>query len=106
MTEQNNNRIFELLKAKSMTQKDLALKTGITESAISHYIKGDRVPRGAILIKIAKALEVTTDDILNKEYDFSELKLLIARNTQNMSLEEKTQIIKILLDEEEKKDDK
>lgn len=100
MTEDNKNRIYELLKQKNITQKKLSEETGITESAISRYIKGERTPRGANLIKIARALGVTTDEIFNKDYDFNSIKLLIARNIQNMSLEEKTQIIKILFDEE------
>lgn len=47
--------------------KELSLKTGITESSISHYVNGDRVPRGANLTKIADALGTTTDDLLRKE---------------------------------------
>ena len=99
MTENKNNRILDLLTENNMTQKELALKTGITESAISHYIKGDRVPRGVTLIKLAQALGVTTDDILNKEFNYNEVKSLIERNVQNMTLEEKTDIIKILVDD-------
>lgn len=59
------NRISNLLTQKGMTQKELAQKSGITESAISHYIKGDRVPRGVNLVKIANALGTSTDFLLN-----------------------------------------
>ena len=97
MTEQVNNKIYELLKQKNMTQKELAMITGLTESAISHYIKGDRVPRGVNLKKIADALNVTTDEILNIEYDYSNIKVLIARNTSKMNSEEKLELISILL---------
>ena len=51
-----NNKIVELLKQNNMTQKELSKATGITESAISRYVKGDRLPRGVNLIKLAQAL--------------------------------------------------
>ena len=41
-------RIKEMIDQMGITQKELSEKTGITESAISHYVKGDRVPRGLI----------------------------------------------------------
>ncbi len=39
-------RIKALLNEKKMTQRQLAELSGVTESAISHYIKGDRIPSG------------------------------------------------------------
>ena len=42
-------RIKELLEKKGITQKELALKVGCTEAAISHYIKGDRIPRSSVM---------------------------------------------------------
>ena len=46
-------RIRALLKEKNMTQKQLAKLTGVTESALSHYVKGDRIPSGDALANIA-----------------------------------------------------
>ncbi len=73
-----NERIVQLLSNAQMNQKELAEKSGVTESAISHYIKGDRVPRGVNLKKIAVALNTTVDDILgscgaeDKDVDISQ----------------------------------
>lgn len=67
MARRITNRMSQLLTERNMTQKELALSAGITESAVSHYIKGDRVPRGVNLIKIAKALGTTTDDLLGND---------------------------------------
>lgn len=88
-------RIRELLAEKGMTQKDLSELTGVTESAISHYIKGDRTPRCANLVKIAKALGTTADDLLlsgDREIDRkaakSDLglaKAFVAKNTPDMT---------------------
>ena len=52
------DQIATLLFQRKMTQKELAKVTDITESAISHYIKGDRVPRGVNLIKMLRHWEL------------------------------------------------
>lgn len=101
-------RIKELLTVKGISQKQLSEMTGITESAISHYIKGDRVPRGTNLVKIAKALGTTADDLLsgdkemNKENDLVFAKALIARNASKMTLEERKEFVELLLQKGDK----
>lgn len=100
------NRITELLQEKRMTQKQLAQASGITESAVSHYVKGDRVPRGVNLKKIANALGTTTDYLLSqdgvadKEDDLKVVKTLIARNAATMSNAEKMELLSILFNED------
>ena len=49
-------KIRLLISQNGISQKELAKNAGITESAISHYISGNRVPKGAILLKIAKKI--------------------------------------------------
>jgi transcriptional regulator with XRE-family HTH domain len=96
------DQIATLLFQRKMTQKELAKVTDITESAISHYIKGDRVPRGVNLIKIAKALGVTTDYLLDTgegdedDNQFRTVKTLIARNAEKMSMEERMELMRML----------
>lgn len=104
MAKDITNRITELLSRRNMSQKELALSAGITESAISHYVKGDRVPRGVNLMKIAKALDTTTDYLLgnedgDRENDLKVAKTLITRNASQMSKEEKMELVSILLKE-------
>lgn len=104
MAKEITNRIRGLLSRLNMSQKELSLATGITESAISHYVKGDRVPRGVNLIKIAKALDTTVDYLLgnaedDREKDLKEAKTLIARNASRMTKEEKMELVSILLSE-------
>lgn len=106
MARSITNRISELLAARGMTQKDLAAAANITESAISHYIKGDRVPRGVNLIKIARALGTTTDylleqdDVVDRENDLKVVKTLIARNASEMTKAEKMELVSILFSED------
>lgn len=95
------DQIAELLSKRNMTQKELSKITEITESAISHYVKGDRVPRGVNLIKISKALGVTTDYLLDAteedDNSFETVKTLIARNAEKMSVEERMELMGILV---------
>ena len=69
-------RIKTLLKEEKMTQKQLAELSGVTESALSHYIKGDRIPSGVVSENVAYALSTTVNYILGKEdiLDFSNVK--------------------------------
>ncbi len=96
-------RISELLNQKGMTQKQLSLKAGITEAAISHYIKGDRIPRASVLIKLAIALNTTSDYLLegispDVKEELGYAKKLIARNVTQMSKADKREIINILME--------
>lgn len=97
------NKIAKLLSEQNMTQKELAQLTGLTESTISHYVKGDRVPRGVNLVKIAKALGTTTDYLLeteektNERDSFETVKTLIARNASNLTEAEKIELVGILV---------
>ncbi len=101
-----SKRLKELLEAQGMSQKDLSVKAGITESAVSHYLKGDRVPRGAILLNIANALGVTTDYLLNEQEpendsleDLETSYRLLARNANMLTMEQKTKFLTLLLQE-------
>ena len=92
-----NKKIIELLKQNNMTQKELSEATGITESAISRYVKGDRLPRGVNLIKLAQALKTTPESIIDEETnDIETIKAIIARNAGKLTDNEKIEIITLL----------
>lgn len=102
MNKKTAKRITELLNERAMTQKQLSIAADVTESAISHYLHGDRVPRGVNLMKIAKALGTTTDYLLGEEdnemqEDFKTVKTLIARNAGSMTKAEKMELVGILM---------
>ncbi len=99
-------KLEKMLKANRMTQKELAEEAEVTEAAISHYIKGDRVPRSSVLARIAIALGTTPDCLMggvsqspNDEIGYA--KRLIARNVNQMSSAEKREILSILLSDQE-----
>lgn len=64
-----SERISLLLSQKKLSQKELAIKAGVTESAMSYYVKGERTPRGEVLSRIAKALNCSTDYLLGNGSD-------------------------------------
>ena len=100
--ETMGTRIKELLDKKHMSQKELAEKIGCTDAAVSHYIKGDRVPRSSVLISIAAALDTTADYLsagipINATQEIGYARKLIARNVKQMSTAEKKAILDILI---------
>lgn len=65
MTENNiPKRLSLLIDYLGISQRELAQRSGLTESAICHYTKGDRIPHADALVKIAKATGVRTDWLL------------------------------------------
>ncbi|MBO4495682.1 MAG: helix-turn-helix transcriptional regulator [Clostridiales bacterium] len=104
MAKSFNDRIADLLKEKKMTQKELSEIVGVTTASMSHYVKGDRVPRAAVMASIAQALGTTTDFIVYGESNDSKAEIdqavrLIARNADHISREDKLKIVEILLRE-------
>ena len=100
------DRLLALLHEQHLNQKQLAQNVGVTEAALSHYIKGDRVPRSTILAKIAAELGTTSDYLMEgtptqSADGFPEARRLIARSVKQMTLAEKKELINILLGDEE-----
>ena len=48
------------------TLSGLARACGITVAAMSHYVKGQRVPTLSIALKICDVLNITLDKLLNE----------------------------------------
>ncbi len=99
-------RLEELIKANGITQKELAARSGVTEAAMSHYVKGDRMPRSVVLSRIATALNTTSDYLMegvpqNYINEIGYAKRLIARNVDQMTTAEKREILSILLGSKE-----
>ena len=51
------NRIYEILEAKKMTQKDLAMRLGKTEAEVSRWLSGTHNLTLSTICKISAALE-------------------------------------------------
>ncbi|MDL0341371.1 helix-turn-helix transcriptional regulator [Clostridioides difficile] len=87
--ESLGDRIANLRKELDINQKELATKVGITEASLSRYENNLREPKSEIIVRLAKALETSTDYLLgvNDNTKISkEDKLII----ENLSVSEKT----------------
>ncbi len=102
MSKELGGRISELLKKTNVQQKELADRDGVSEGVMSRYISGDRDPKPEMLANIATALKTTSDYLLGIEendYSYSKVKRMIARNAQNMTEQEKRDLINALFGE-------
>lgn len=90
------DRILTLVKEKKISQKDLALMIGVSESALSRYIKNEREPSIEVMANLATALDTTIDYLTTgaqSETDFDEIYRLVARCAYNLTPEQKMAII-------------
>lgn len=58
-------KILMLREEKQLKQSELAQAIGVTEATLSRYENDKRKPRGEIALKIAKALNVSIDYLLD-----------------------------------------
>lgn len=96
-------RISEMLQERGIQQKELAERIGITETAMSRYINGTREPKPDVIANMATALHTTSDYLLgikNDDFDYHQVRRMIARNASSMTKEEKMALISVLFGEE------
>lgn len=59
----------DIRKAKGINQFQLADMVNVTQAAISQYESGERFPKRDTLIKLAKVLGCTVDDLIEGDTD-------------------------------------
>ena len=64
------DRVKARLKAKKMRQLDLALTLGVTESAVSQYLKGKIQPSFRVFRDMAKALDMSLSELMGDDARF------------------------------------
>ena len=58
-------RIKRLREAKRMTQKELADRAGVSQVSIYMYESGETTPKALVVGKLASALGVSCDELIN-----------------------------------------
>lgn len=58
------DNLRKLLDDNNMKPVDLAKATGLSEAIVSNYLSGKKEPMGKTCFKIAKALNITVDELL------------------------------------------
>ena len=95
------DRILSLLKQSGYSQKELASMVGVTEAAMSRYLKNEREPKIEVVANLATALNTTVDYLVNGRSEsntFDEVYHLVSRSTVTMTPDEKMKLMKLLLD--------
>lgn len=95
-------KVKQLMAIKGINQKQLSKLSGITEASVSRYLKGERTARLDIIVNFAKALNVTTEYLLNDDEEteirpYAEIATAIARNGGSLTAEEKNSLIAMIL---------
>ena len=67
-----NEKIYQLRKQSGMSQEDAADKLNISRQAFSRWENGTAQPAANNIVEISKLFEVTTDYLLNDEYQSDE----------------------------------
>jgi transcriptional regulator with XRE-family HTH domain len=65
-TESLSYRLQRLRELRKLTQAELGNRAGIAAASISHFETGQRTPSLESLVKLADALEVSTDALLGR----------------------------------------
>lgn len=85
-------RIYELRKAKGLSQKELGALIDVSNKAVSKWETGAAVPKTETIIKLASVLDVTVEELLSgKQNEIEKLDTLdaLSNKTANMSLQNK-----------------
>jgi len=96
-----SRRVKDLMKENRYSQKKLCEICGITEAAFSRYMTSDRLPRTDVLANIANTLHTTSDYLIGNDnkYGYDQLKILLASSKDDLSKNQKLDLMKILMDE-------
>jgi transcriptional regulator with XRE-family HTH domain len=57
-------RLTQIRRSRGVTQTDLADAVGVSKRVIAYYEQDDAQPPGALLVDLARALQVSTDELL------------------------------------------
>lgn len=77
--EDFGKKLSFLLKDKGLSQRELAKSIGVTETTISRYASGGRVPRGSEIKKIADVLGVSIDFLLSNDHKYMSVNELLVK---------------------------
>ena len=100
--EMIGDRIAELMKKSNYTQKELASLVGVTEAAMSRYLRNEREPRIEVIANMATALNTTSDYLIKgkeEEIEYSYIKNLVARGKSTWNNDEIRELMRLILDD-------
>ncbi len=82
-----NDRIFDLIKEKGITQKEFSARTGIPQSTISDWKGKDLNPSAGKILKICEVLDVTPYELLGAgDPDEKDEYIMVGRGTDEFEI--------------------
>lgn len=87
------NRIYELRKAKGLSQKDLGSLLGVSNKAVSKWETGAALPKTETLIKLASVFDISAEELLNGKREKIETLDGMSENTKSFLLKHKIRSI-------------
>ena len=88
-----------LMKKNEISQKELAQLVGVSDSALSRYIKEERTPSYDVILNLATALNTTVRYLMNgeeTENEYEELYTILARSSKRFTEEQKLKLIRLI----------
>lgn len=64
MNERLCDRLQYALRIREIKQRQLAHRIGVTETTVSRYVNGERIPNADAIYSICKALNISADWLL------------------------------------------
>lgn len=90
-----------LITERGFSQKELAKQAKVTEAAISHYLKGDRAFRADTGKRLADALGISLDFLLDNSIQNAtrqDLEEHILRVKELLTLDDKVALVRVLFE--------
>ncbi len=87
------------MKKRNISQRQLAIKSGLTEASISKYCSGLRTPETKVLTIICKTLGVKADVLLGLDVDkssFDKVKASLASIKSELTFQQKMELIQLI----------
>ena len=78
-----------LIKKNAISQRGLAESLGVSNTAISRYIKGENEPSASVLLNLKEKYNINIDDFLTKKIDFFSVSTKSATISFNDNYDEK-----------------
>jgi len=97
-------RLEKLRTSRKLSQRNLALKTGLTHSTISRIERNEVIPEGKTLDVLAKFFNVSIEYLLNgkednstkSNYELDDFLFALYDKTKNLTESQKKDILKII----------
>lgn len=98
MATLTGNKLAALLKERGMSQKELAKAAGLTPTAVSRYVNGEREPRALTVAALAEVLGVKPSDIMgtSDEQEVDTAVSFIVRNIDKLTEAQRAELIAAL----------